>query len=72
VFTATLQLRSVPANGEIEILVNGLSQGKYEITTNGNTWAELNVSKIKLQKGLNTVRIKAVKGGYEFKQIELK
>lgn len=71
-FTVVLQTRSVALNSEIEMLVNGRSYGQHKITTNGSTWTDLNISKIKLQKGQNTIRIKAVKGGFELKQIALK
>lgn len=67
-----LNISSDNANGKIELIVNA-KEVKDEISipnTNGQ-WQSIEADKIKLKKGINTIRVKAQSGGYLLKSLEL-
>jgi len=68
-----LNLSSDNASGKIALTVNA-KEIKDEVVvpdTNGQ-WQNIAAESIKLKKGSNVIRIKALNGGFNFKSIDLK
>jgi aryl-phospho-beta-D-glucosidase BglC (GH1 family) len=68
--TYTINL-SVKGEGEVRVDVNGSSFSKAVPSANGEQrlWENIRFQQVFLQKGKNSLRIQAVKGGFDLKEI---
>lgn len=71
-YTVTLTVLSETGKGRASILLGDTQQGEsVSLTTPSKTWNTVKVKNIKLNKGINQIRVYANEGGFNFKSIAL-
>ena len=68
-----LKVASVNAGGKVSLLTNKIASKSFDVPNTGGQeqWHSILIKKVSLKKGLNNIRVKADKGGFNLKSIQL-
>lgn len=64
--------KAVDGAGMLYLTVNGRKTKTFTTSDNASDWSVLEVKNVNLKKGINTIKLHFIKGGFKISRIEIK
>lgn len=71
-YKINISTQAVDGEGLLYLIVNGRKTLTYKVSGNSVDWDILEVKGVNLKKGINTIKVHFVKGGFKMSRIEVK